>query len=107
MLHKRRSNTLIIKLWGRNIGFKSLCGKLPNLWKLKEGVQVVDLERNFYFVRFNNRQDYMHALTNGPWIVFGHSLTVEPSTLRATKSNLSWCGCRSLNYYMNTMIGAY
>ncbi|KAJ4827932.1 hypothetical protein Tsubulata_041745 [Turnera subulata] len=78
MLHKRWANTLIVKLWGRTIGFKSLCSKLPHLWSLKEGVRVVDLEKNFYFVRFNNRQDYMHALTDGPWIVFGHCLTVEP-----------------------------
>ncbi|KAJ4828716.1 hypothetical protein Tsubulata_033109 [Turnera subulata] len=78
MLHKRWANTLIVKLWGRNIGFRALCNKLPNLWKLKENVRVVDLERNFYFVRFSNRQDYLHALTDGPWIVFDHYLTVEP-----------------------------
>ncbi|KAJ4830331.1 hypothetical protein Tsubulata_016096 [Turnera subulata] len=78
MLHKRWENTLIVKLWGRSIGFKSLCNKLSNLWNLKAGVHVVDLEHNFYFVRFHNRQDYLHALTNGPWIVFGHYLTVEP-----------------------------
>ncbi|KAJ4841956.1 hypothetical protein Tsubulata_025676 [Turnera subulata] len=76
MLHKRWKNTLIVKLWGRNIGFKALCNK--NLWKLKESVRVVDLEHNFYFVRFFNRQDYLHALTDGPWIVFGHCLIVEP-----------------------------
>ncbi|KAJ4850203.1 hypothetical protein Tsubulata_020317 [Turnera subulata] len=78
MLHKRWQNTVIVKLWDRSIGFKSLCSKLPNLWKLKEGVIVVDLEHNFYLVRFSNRQDYMHALTDGPWNVFGHYLTVEP-----------------------------
>ncbi|KAJ4838229.1 hypothetical protein Tsubulata_035088 [Turnera subulata] len=56
---------------------RALCNKLPNLWKLKENVRVVDLERNFYFVRFSNRQDYLHALTDGPWVVFDHYLTVE------------------------------
>ncbi|KAJ4834022.1 hypothetical protein Tsubulata_010731 [Turnera subulata] len=77
MLHKRWENTLIVKLWGRRIGFKSLCNKPPNLWKLKAGVRVVVLDNNFYFVRFYNRMDYLHALTNGPWIVFEHYLTVE------------------------------
>ncbi|KAJ4848614.1 hypothetical protein Tsubulata_016178 [Turnera subulata] len=52
-LHKRWDNTLI-------------------------GVRVVDLKHNFYFVRFSNRQDYMHALTDGPWNVFDHCCTVEP-----------------------------
>ncbi|KAJ4830601.1 hypothetical protein Tsubulata_040121, partial [Turnera subulata] len=78
MLHKRWANTLIVKLWGRRIGFKALCNKLPNLWKLRENVRVVDLANNFYFLRFSNREDYMHALTDGPWIVFDHCLTVEP-----------------------------
>ncbi|KAJ4837044.1 hypothetical protein Tsubulata_025984 [Turnera subulata] len=39
---------------------------------------VVDLENNFYFVRFQSRYDYLRALTDGPWIVLGHYLTVEP-----------------------------
>ncbi|KAJ4829263.1 hypothetical protein Tsubulata_050382, partial [Turnera subulata] len=78
MLHKRWENTLIVKLWGRNIGYKTLCSRLPNLWNLKESVRVVDLENNFYFVRFLNRYDYLHALTDGPWTVFDHYLTVEP-----------------------------
>ncbi|KAJ4822576.1 Delta(12) fatty acid desaturase [Turnera subulata] len=78
MLHKRWANTLIVKLWGRNIGFRTLCNRLPNLWKLKEGVRLVDLDNNFYFVRFTNHQDYLNALANGPWIVFEHYLTVEP-----------------------------
>ncbi|KAJ4836384.1 hypothetical protein Tsubulata_013163 [Turnera subulata] len=82
MLHKRWANTLIVKLWGRNIGFRTLCNRLPNLWKLKEGVRVVDLDHNFYFVWFTNYQDYLNALTNGPWIVFEHFLTVEPWKLK-------------------------
>ncbi|KAJ4841014.1 hypothetical protein Tsubulata_034619, partial [Turnera subulata] len=78
MLHKRWENTLIVKLWGRNIGYRTLCNRLPNLWQLKESVRVEDLENNFYFVRFQSRHDYMKALTDGPWIVLGHYLTVEP-----------------------------
>ncbi|KAJ4822057.1 hypothetical protein Tsubulata_011510 [Turnera subulata] len=82
MLHKRWANTLIVKLWGRNIGFRTLCNRLPNLWKLKKGVRVVDLDHNFYFVWFTNRQDYLNPLNNGPWIVFEHFLTVEPWKLK-------------------------
>ncbi|KAJ4833267.1 hypothetical protein Tsubulata_005110 [Turnera subulata] len=36
MLHKCWENTLIVKMWGRNIGYRTLCSRLPNLWKLKE-----------------------------------------------------------------------
>ncbi|KAJ4847154.1 hypothetical protein Tsubulata_033683, partial [Turnera subulata] len=71
MLHKRWDNTLIVMLWGRNIGYRTLCNRLPNLWRLKESVRVVDLANNFYFVKFQ-------TLTDGPWIVMGHYLTVEP-----------------------------
>ncbi|KAJ4833000.1 hypothetical protein Tsubulata_005310 [Turnera subulata] len=65
MLHKRWKNTLIVKMWGRNIGYKTLCICLPNLRYLKESVRVVDPENNFYFVRFLNRYDYLRALTDG------------------------------------------
>ncbi|KAJ4822657.1 hypothetical protein Tsubulata_035931 [Turnera subulata] len=78
MLHKRWENTLIVKMWGRNIGYRTLCSRLPNLWKLKESVRVVDLENNFYFVCFLNCSDYLRALTDGLWPVLGHYLTMEP-----------------------------
>ncbi|KAJ4844105.1 hypothetical protein Tsubulata_026766 [Turnera subulata] len=64
MLHKRWENTLIVKLWGKKIGYRTLCNRLPNLWNLKESVRVVDLENNFYFVRFQSH--LMSACPNRP-----------------------------------------
>ncbi|KAJ4835184.1 hypothetical protein Tsubulata_024993 [Turnera subulata] len=63
---------------GQEIGYRTLCSRLPSLWNLKQSVRMVDLENNFYFVRFQSRYDYLWALTDGPWIVLGHYLTVEP-----------------------------
>ncbi|KAJ4841399.1 hypothetical protein Tsubulata_048489 [Turnera subulata] len=96
MLHKRWAYTLIVKLWGRTIGFRSLCNKLPNLWSLKEGVKVVDLANNFYFVRFSNRQDYMHALADGPWIVFDHCLTIPELSCEYYDRRLLYTVCNMI-----------
>ncbi|KAJ4839560.1 hypothetical protein Tsubulata_002265 [Turnera subulata] len=56
-LHKNWENTLIVKLWGRNIRYQSLCNRLPNLWKLRGAVKVIDLDYNFYLVRVHNNSD--------------------------------------------------
>ncbi|KAJ4846737.1 hypothetical protein Tsubulata_010219 [Turnera subulata] len=76
-LHKKWENTLIVKLWGRNIGYRTLCSRLPNLWKLRGAVKVIDLDCNFYMVSFLNKADRLKVLTDGPWILLGHYLTVE------------------------------
>ncbi|KAJ4829613.1 hypothetical protein Tsubulata_014283 [Turnera subulata] len=49
-LHKQWNNTVIVKMWDRNIGYKTLCNRLPNLW----------------------------VVAGGPWVILGHYLTVEP-----------------------------
>ncbi|KAJ4829965.1 hypothetical protein Tsubulata_036068 [Turnera subulata] len=77
-LHGNWENSLIIKLWGRNIGYRTLYNRLPTLWKLQGAVKVIDLDHNFYIVRFHNKLDRLRVLTDGPWMLFGHYLTVEP-----------------------------
>ncbi|KAK5840438.1 hypothetical protein PVK06_009338 [Gossypium arboreum] len=41
----------------------------------------MDIENGYFLVRFQNRVHYDLALTQGPWIVFGHYLTVQPWTI--------------------------
>ena len=39
---------------------------------------VIDLENNFFLIRFRSARDAVDALTKGPWIIMGHYLTVQP-----------------------------
>lgn len=67
---------LIIKLLGKNISFKILSERLPELWHLKNGCELTDLDDNFFVVRFYSKEEYMYALEKGPWVIMGHYLTV-------------------------------
>ncbi|XP_052288754.1 uncharacterized protein LOC107176124 [Citrus sinensis] len=73
-------NSVVVKLLGRNIGYKALCARLANMWKPSMSYSVIDLENNYFLVRFRNVGDALDALTRGPWIILGHYLTVQQWT---------------------------
>ncbi|KAJ4848560.1 hypothetical protein Tsubulata_007862 [Turnera subulata] len=74
-IHKQWEDTVIVKMWGRSIGYKMLCSRLQRLWRLRGGFRV---NNNYFLVKLADKEDYMHALTGGPWVVLDHYLTVEP-----------------------------
>ncbi|XVE96610.1 hypothetical protein REPUB_Repub02eG0237700 [Reevesia pubescens] len=76
-IRKPWQNTLIVKLLGRQISYTYLCNRIKQLWALKGHVEVVDMDNGFYCIRFGLRMDYNSVLTNGPWIVADHYLTVR------------------------------
>ncbi|MBA0768058.1 hypothetical protein Gotri_016894, partial [Gossypium trilobum] len=74
-------NTVILKLLGRNIGFSVLQNKLFNLWRPSAPLHMMDIENGYFLVKFQNKLDCERALAEGPWIIFGQYLTVQPWTL--------------------------
>ncbi|PPD78568.1 hypothetical protein GOBAR_DD24486 [Gossypium barbadense] len=74
-------NTVILKLLGRNIGFSVLQNKLYNLWRPSAPLHMMDIENGYFLVKFQNKLDCERALSEGPWIIFGQYLTVQPWTL--------------------------
>ena len=77
-IRKPWSNALIIKLYGRTVGFHVLQNKLNILWKPVGRLDVVDLGEDFYSVRFSLREDMEVVLKNGPWFIAGHFLSIRP-----------------------------
>ncbi|KAH9743054.1 DUF4283 domain-containing protein [Citrus sinensis] len=73
-------NSVIVKLLGRTIGYRTLCTRLNAMWKTTMTYSVIDLENNYFLVRFRSATDAVDALTKGPWIIMGHYLTVQPWT---------------------------
>ncbi|XP_024043093.1 uncharacterized protein LOC112099835 [Citrus clementina] len=74
-------NSVIVKLLGRTIGYRTLCTRLNAMWKTTMTYSVIDLENNYFLVRFRSATDVVNALTKGPWIIMGHYLMVQPWTL--------------------------
>ncbi|KAG7565101.1 hypothetical protein ISN44_As10g018210 [Arabidopsis suecica] len=68
---------MIVKVLGRHVPIAALSRKLRELWKPSGGMYVLDLPRQFFMVRFDMEEDYLAAVTGGPWRVFGSILMVQ------------------------------
>ncbi|KAM1056159.1 hypothetical protein FF1_029606 [Malus domestica] len=42
--------------------------RLRQKWQLKRGMQLIDIDHVFYFVKFDLKEDKEFVLTGGPWI---------------------------------------
>nr|POE90406.1 uncharacterized protein CFP56_59946 [Quercus suber] len=72
------AQTLIVKLFGRSVGFNFLQSKLNILWKPSGRLDCVDLGNDFYSVRFALKEDLNSVLEKGPWFIGGHFLSIRP-----------------------------
>ncbi|KAI9087256.1 hypothetical protein K1719_030726 [Acacia pycnantha] len=61
--------TLIMKLMGRQLSYGFMVKKLRQLWERKGKIDVFDLQNEFFLVNFQHMEDYMGALTGGPWVI--------------------------------------
>ncbi|KAH9745834.1 DUF4283 domain-containing protein [Citrus sinensis] len=95
-LVKPWQNLVVVKLLGRNIGYKVLYNRLKVMWHMIPDFSVIDLENNYFLIRLNSPEDAIYALTEGPWVIFGHYLTVQPwrpsfdSTITEIASAVVW-----------------
>ncbi|XP_031124352.1 uncharacterized protein LOC116027066 [Ipomoea triloba] len=69
--------TLIIKLWGRSVGYNYLLRKLQNMWKPSAPMDLVAIENDYFLVRFTAKKDYEFAKLEGPWMILDHYLVVK------------------------------
>ncbi|KAJ4837060.1 hypothetical protein Tsubulata_038326 [Turnera subulata] len=77
-LDKPWERAVIVKLLGRPIGFCALQNKIESLWRPRGPYKIIDLAYNYYIVRFWEESDFQHALIDGPWMILGHVLSVQP-----------------------------
>ncbi|KAI9100189.1 hypothetical protein K1719_024407 [Acacia pycnantha] len=70
----RRS--LVVKLMGRQPSYGFMTRKLRQIWARKGNIDILDLENDFYLVSFQIHEDYMEALTGGPWVITDAYLSV-------------------------------
>ncbi|XP_020211516.1 uncharacterized protein LOC109796245 [Cajanus cajan] len=87
---------LVIKLLGREVGFLTLRDRLPALWKIQGGFELLDVSNGYFMVKFDLEADRERVMHWGPWMLFDHYLIVRPWSLEfvasATKvdSTLVW-----------------
>ncbi|CAL1352221.1 unnamed protein product [Linum trigynum] len=88
--------TLVVRLLGRSISYAYLCSQLRWKWRPTGRLDILDLNDRTFLVTFQNDQDFLHALTGGPWTILDHYLVVHqwsPSfrtTDKPHKSVVAW-----------------
>lgn len=69
--------TLIINVMGKRITFRALENKLKRDWARAGPIQIIDLPRGYFAVKFDSLEDYHHALFEGPWMIADHYILVQ------------------------------
>ncbi|XP_057451938.1 uncharacterized protein LOC130743727 [Lotus japonicus] len=68
---------IIVKLLGKKLGLSLLRIRLERLWQPMGDMEVIDLDNEFYIIRFSNAADYGHVFNGGPWVIMGHYLVIQ------------------------------
>nr|POE81242.1 hypothetical protein CFP56_47465 [Quercus suber] len=72
------TKALIVKVYGRTLGYNYLSFKINTLWKPVARMDCIDLGRDFFLIKFHDESDYDRMLRGGPWFVGEHFLAIKP-----------------------------
>lgn len=72
------AKALIVKVYGRTVGFSYLTLKVNALWKPMAKMDCVNLGKDFFLIKFSDTSDYDKVLKGGPWFVGEHFLAIKP-----------------------------
>ncbi|XP_075665847.1 uncharacterized protein LOC142635594 [Castanea sativa] len=71
------AKALIIKVFGKTVGYNYLYSKFLGLWKPSGRVDMVDLGRDFFLLRFSILEDLEMVLKKGPWFIREHFMSIR------------------------------
>ena len=85
------SAAIIVKTYGRNIGFSYLSSRIRSLWKPSGKLDCIDLGHDFFLIKFDCQNDLENVLKGGPWFIGQQFLAIrqwEPG-FKASSASLS------------------
>lgn len=71
------TKTLVVKVMGKNVNFRTLDNNLQKKWPKKGSIKIVDMPDGYFLVYFVSEEDYAHALFEGPWMIADSYLIVQ------------------------------
>ncbi|PPR98740.1 hypothetical protein GOBAR_AA21936 [Gossypium barbadense] len=80
ILFKEMEHTVVLKLLGRNIGYGALNNRISSLWNPSKPFHIMDIENEYFLAKFQSTDNYAKVLSQGPWLIYGQYLTVQPWT---------------------------
>jgi hypothetical protein len=72
------STSLIVKVFGRSVGYVFLVNKLKTMWNFAGNFSCVDLGLGFFLIRFDSQSGFEEVLKRGPWFIGEHFLSLRP-----------------------------
>ena len=72
------TKALIVKMYGKIVGYSYLTFKINTLWKPVAKMDCVDLGKDFFLIKFSDSSDYDKVLLGGPWFIGEHFLAIKP-----------------------------
>lgn len=69
---------LIVKVFGKTVGFTFLQARLLALWKPVGRIDIVDLGKEFFLIRFYSEEDHDTVLDKRPWFIGENFLSIRP-----------------------------
>lgn len=69
--------SLIIKVLGKEVGYRFLLNRLQKMWNPAGKLDMIDFKNNFFLVMLSSIKDLRYALQEGPWVVAGHYLLCQ------------------------------
>ena len=85
------AKSLIVKVFGRTMGFNYLTFKINALWRPTTKMDCVNLGKDYFLIKFHSFDDYDNVLKGGPWFIGEHFLAIKPwePYFRASGDNLT------------------
>ncbi|KAF3969100.1 hypothetical protein CMV_007073 [Castanea mollissima] len=86
------TKALIVKVYGKTMGYNYLTFKINTLWKPMAKMDRVDLGKDSFLIKFSEDSDYEKVLQGGPWFIEKHFLAIKPwePYFKASKSTFSF-----------------
>lgn len=76
-IYQQWARALIVKVYGKNVGFKLLYRKLHELWKPNKELTLIDLGHDFFLIDFKHHENYSKTLHDSLLFISGHFLAVR------------------------------
>ncbi|GMJ12359.1 hypothetical protein HRI_004905100 [Hibiscus trionum] len=78
IIDDKLAKSLVVRLLGRSIVYRALHNRVHMMWKPMGEISIIDLDNEYFLVRFAMDADYEHVLSGGPWMIYGSYLTLQP-----------------------------
>ncbi|MBA0794236.1 hypothetical protein Gohar_018586 [Gossypium harknessii] len=75
------STMVVLKLLRRNTGYATFFNRIHSIWRPFAPIQLMDIGNSYFLVKFLDKEDFDKVISQGPWVVFGQYLTVQPWTI--------------------------